>query len=69
MIFFVEVRLKRFYKRKMSNFKYIVTKILEGGEIWKHEVIIRANEKLDARAKIDMMYPSPEYECKFIETC
>ena len=53
----------------MSKFKYLITKIQENGKIWEHEVVIRADEKLAARAKIEMMYPSPEYNCEFIETC
>lgn len=53
----------------MSKFKYLVTQILPNGKVNSHEVIIRATEKLDARAKIEMMYPFPEYECLFIETC
>lgn len=53
----------------MSKFKYLITKLQDNGEIWTHEVIIKANEKLDALAKIQQMYPPPEYRCKFLETC
>lgn len=53
----------------MSKFEYKVTKILNGGKIWTHNIIIRANERLDARAKIEQIFPSPEYECEFLQTC
>lgn len=53
----------------MSKFEYKITKILQGGKIWEHNIIIRANEKLDARAKIDEIFPEPEYICEFIRTC
>ena len=44
----------------MSKFEFKVTKLLNGGKVWVHNVIIRANEKLDARAKIEEIFPSPE---------
>ena len=53
----------------MSKFKYLVTEILPGGRVWKHEIVVTANEKLDAAAKIEQMYPSPRFKCKFLETC
>lgn len=53
----------------MAKFRYLITKIQDNGEIWEHEVIITANEKLDALAKVQQMYPPPEYKCKFVETC
>lgn len=50
----------------MSKFKYRIRKILHNGKIEEKEIIIRASEKLDALAKIQMMYPDYEYE--FIAT-
>lgn len=53
----------------MAKFKYLVTKTQDNGEIWKHETVITANEKLDALDIVRQMYPPPEYDYKFIETC
>lgn len=53
----------------MSKFEFRITKYLHGGKIWTELITIRANEKLDARAKIEQIFPSPEYECEFIQTC
>ena len=70
MIFFEEVKSKKsFRRRRMSKFEFRVTKYLAGGKVWTHNIIIRANEKLDARAKIEQIFPSPEYECEFVRTC
>ena len=52
----------------MSRFRYEVSKIEENGNIWKHEISVKANEKLDAYAIILEMYPSPEYSHKFLGT-
>lgn len=52
----------------MSKFKYKIIQILESGKTLENFVTITAHEKLDARAKIEMMYPSPEYKCEFIGT-
>lgn len=53
----------------MAKFEFKITKIEAGGKIWTHYVIIRANEKLDAFAIIEQIFPTPEYERKFIGTC
>lgn len=53
----------------MSKFEYKITKIGENGIIWTNYVIIRANEKLDALAKIEEMFPTPQYSKQFIQTC
>ena len=53
----------------MSKFEYKVTKYLSGGKVWEHYITIRANERLDARAKIEQIFPSPEYICEFVQTC
>lgn len=53
----------------MSKFEFKVTKYLEGGKVWSELITIRANEKLDARAKIEWLFPSPEYDCEFVQTC
>jgi len=53
----------------MAKFEFKVTKFLDGGKIWEHYIIIRANEKLDAFARIEQIFPSPEYNCEFIQTC
>lgn len=53
----------------MSKFEFKVTKIEYGGKVWTHNVIIRADEKLNAFAKIEQIFPSPEYEYKFIGAC
>lgn len=53
----------------MSKFEFKVTKINNGGKVWEYYIIIRANEKFDAFARIEEIFPSPEYEHKFIQTC
>lgn len=53
----------------MSKFEFKVTRLLDGRKIWTELVTIRANEKLDARAKIEQMFPRPEYNCEFLQTC
>ena len=53
----------------MAKFEFKVTKFLDGGKIWTHYIIIRANEKLDAFARIEQIFPSPEYDYDFIGTC
>ncbi len=53
----------------MAKFEFKVTKILPAGKIWEHYVIIRADEKLNAFAKIEEIFPSPEYDYEFIGTC
>lgn len=53
----------------MNKFEFRVTKYLAGGKIWTHNIIVRASEKLEARAKIEQIFPSPEYKYEFIQTC
>jgi hypothetical protein len=53
----------------MSKFEFRVTKFLDGGKVWKHLITIRAANKLEARAKIEEIFPSPEYNCEFVQTC
>lgn len=53
----------------MAKFEFKVTKIENGGRTWTHYVIIRADEKLEAFARIDQIFPSPTYEHEFIGTC
>lgn len=53
----------------MSKFEFLVTKYVDGEVIWKELVTIRANEKLDAVAKIERIFSKPNYTCKFIQTC
>lgn len=50
----------------MSKFEFKVTKILPAGKVWEHNIIIRADEKLNAFAKIEQIFPRPEYEYVFI---
>lgn len=49
----------------MAKFKFKLTKITSG-KVEEHEVTIRANEKLDAFAKIQEMFP--DYDVTFIGT-
>lgn len=53
----------------MSKFEFRVTRYLQNGKVWSELITIMANEKLEARAKIEQMFPSPEYNCEFIQTC
>ena len=53
----------------MSKFEFLVTKYLSAGEIWKHHIIIRADGKLNAFAKVRQIFPEDEYNCEFIGTC
>ena len=53
----------------MSKFEFKVTKIGDGGKIWTHNIIIRADEKLNAFAKLEEIFPSPEYTHEFLQTC
>lgn len=53
----------------MAKFEFKVTKIEDGGRTWTHYVIIRADEKLEAFARIEQIFPSPTYEHEFIGTC
>lgn len=53
----------------MSKFEFKVTKIEEGGKIWEHYIIIRADEKLNAFAKISEIFPDPPHHHEFIGTC
>ncbi len=53
----------------MAKFEFKVTKIENDGRTWTHYIIIRANEKFDAFATIEDMFPSPTYEHTFIGTC
>ena len=53
----------------MAKFEFNVTKLLNGGKVWKHLITIRATDKLEARAKIEQIFPSPEYICDFVQTC
>lgn len=53
----------------MSKFEFKVTKIENGGKIWTHFIIIRANEKFDAFARIEEIFPSSTYEHEFMGTC
>lgn len=53
----------------MAKFEFKVTKIEDGGRTWTHYVIIRADEKLEAFARIEQIFPSPIYEHEFIGTC
>lgn len=53
----------------MSKFEFKITKIENGGQTWIHHIIIRANEKFDAFAAIEDMFPSPTYQYEFIGTC
>lgn len=48
----------------MSEFKFNVTKLINAT---KHVVKVKANEKLDAFAKIRQMYPVSEYKCELID--
>lgn len=48
----------------MAKFKFKLTKITQDG-VEEHEVIIKSNEKLDAVAKVEMMFP--DYEVHFEE--
>lgn len=53
----------------MAKFEFKITKIEDGGKIWTHFIIVKANEKLDAFAIIEQMFPSPTHEHEFIGTC
>lgn len=53
----------------MSKFKFKVSKYVKGRELESQEIIIRANEKLDAFSKIRDMFDESIYNIKFIETC
>lgn len=53
----------------MSKFEFKVTKICEGGKIWEHFIIIQADEKLNAFAKLEEIFPSSDYFHEFIGTC
>lgn len=53
----------------MSKFEFKITKLEPGGRTWTHYIIIRADEKLTAFARIEDMFPSPTYECEFVGTC
>lgn len=52
----------------MLRYKYKVSKIQDNGEIWEHEIGVKADKQLDAYAIILEMYPSPEYTHKFLGT-
>lgn len=53
----------------MAKFEFKVTKIGFAGKIWTHYIIIRADEKLNAFARIEEIFPTPEYQYEFIGTC
>lgn len=53
----------------MTKFKFQISKILIGGNIWEHEIVVTANDKLEATAKVQQMFAYPDYECEFIEIC
>lgn len=53
----------------MAKFEYKITKILNGGKIWTHFIIVRAADKLEALATIEQMFPPKEHEYQFIGTC
>ena len=53
----------------MSKFEFKVTKIHEGGKIWEHFIIIQADEKLNAFAKLEEIFPSSDYFHEFIRIC
>lgn len=53
----------------MAKFEFKVTKILHGGAVWTHNIIIRADEKLNAFAKIEQIFPRSEYDYEFVGTC
>lgn len=50
----------------MYKFKYLITKILSGGKVWTHNIIIQANSQFQALAIVEEMFPYPEYECAFV---
>lgn len=52
----------------MDKFEFKITKIDNIGKVWEQNIIIRANEKFDAFARIKEMFPTPEYEYEFIQT-
>lgn len=53
----------------MSKFEFKITKLEAGGRTWTHYIIVRADEKLTAFARIEDMFPSPTYEYEFVGTC
>ena len=53
----------------MRKFEFRVTKIQSSGKIWTHYITIKADNKLAAFAKIDQIFPEPEYEWSFITAC
>ena len=53
----------------MAKFEFKVTKLEVGGKVWTHYITIRACDKLTAFARIEEIFPSPEYEHEFIGTC
>ena len=48
----------------MSKFEFKVTKIESGGKIWTHYIIIRADEKLNAFARIEEIFAYDDAEMR-----
>lgn len=53
----------------MAKFEYKITRLVDGGKTWTHYIIVRASDKLEARARIEEMFPSDKHEYEFIGTC
>lgn len=53
----------------MSKFEFQVTKILDAGKVWEHNITVNASNKLEAAGKVEQIFPYPEYKCELIETC
>lgn len=53
----------------LNKFEFKVTKLESGGKIWTHYISIRATDRQTATARIQDIFPTPEYEHEFVEPC
>ena len=51
----------------MNRYEFEVTKIEEGGKIWKHRIGIYEDDKFNAIALIEQIFPSSAYKYEFID--